>query len=178
MWLDFGRPTLLHLGEDLEKNKPLALINGNWSKDSWVEFLILGTNLKNTPDRKVPPAAHPIHLHGHDFALLAQSNQAYNETYAKSIIKRKNPPRRDVALLPAGGFLIIAFKADNPGTWLMHCHIAWHASGGLALQIVEGEKNITIDSATRNQMSRTCRQWDHWVYQGNHSKPLQDDSGI
>jgi len=183
MWLDLGRPTLLHLNEDLKKNKPLVVVNGDWSKDSWVELTILGSNL---PDhlpggeigKTVPRVAHPIHLHGHDFALLAQSDQEYNETYAKSIITRKNPPRRDVALLPLGGFLVIAFKADNPGTWLMHCHIAWHASSGLALQIIENKANITIDQGTRDEMSRTCREWDHWVYKGKHYEPLQDDSGI
>ena len=51
--------------------------------------------------------------------------------------------RRDVALLPAGGYLIIAFPADNPDSWLMHCHIAWHASAGLAVQILERQISIT-----------------------------------
>ncbi|MCJ1404106.1 hypothetical protein MMC11_007331 [Xylographa trunciseda] len=183
MWLDFGRPTLLHLSEDLEKNKPLVVVNGDWSKDSWVELTILGQDLPAKipgvdKGRLVPRVAHPIHLHGHDFALLAQSDQAYNITYANSIIQRNNPPRRDVALLPLGGFLVIAFKSDNPGTWLMHCHIAWHASSGLALQIIENKANITIEAETRDEMSRTCREWDRWVYKGNHYKPLQDDSGI
>ena len=35
----------------------------------------------------------------------------------------KNPPRRDVATLPARGYFVIAFITDNPGAWLMHCHI-------------------------------------------------------
>jgi hypothetical protein len=48
-----------------------------------------------------------------------------------------NPARRDVVLLPTDGYVIIAFKADNPGNWLMHCHIAGHASFGLGAQILE-----------------------------------------
>ena len=46
-----------------------------------------------------------------------------------------NPTRRDTALLPGGGWLAIAFPTDNPGAWLMHCHIvslflpgSWEAS--------------------------------------------------
>lgn len=35
-------------------------------------------------------------------------------------------------MLPGGGFLAIAFKPDNPGAWLLHCHIAWHASSGMS----------------------------------------------
>ena len=52
-----------------------------------------------------------------------------------STLQYTNPPRRDVAMLPApagppgggpppsGGWLVIAFLTDNPGAWLMHCHI-------------------------------------------------------
>lgn len=58
-------------------------------------------------------ASHPIHLHGHDFALLAQGNTTFDP--ATTVVKRDNPPRRDVALLQRNGFLLIAFKIDNPG---------------------------------------------------------------
>jgi hypothetical protein len=67
-------------------------------------------------------------MHGHDFAILQQSSTQYKVGGLN--LKLDNPPRRDVALLPMNGFLVIAFKADNPGSWLMHCHIVWHASGG------------------------------------------------
>jgi len=52
-------------------------------------------------------------------------------------LNTNNPPRRDVATLPVSGYLVIAFLTDNPGAWLMHCHIGWHTSEGLALQFVE-----------------------------------------
>ena len=88
-----------------------------------------------------------------------------------------NPPRRDVALLPAGGYLIIAFKADNPGSWLLHCHIAWHASSGLALQIMERETDIqkTITPERMSETKRVCEEWHKWN-ETNHVE--QDDSGI
>lgn len=92
-----------------------------------------------------------------------------------------NPPRRDVALLPANGYLIIAFKADNPGSWLMHCHIAWHASSGLSLQILERESSINISRAGMMEAERVCGNWDAWFGDvGNHWSPdeFQDDSGI
>jgi hypothetical protein len=81
---------------------------------------------------------HPIHLHGkylicvstlasfegykadvahpgHDFFILASAASA---TYDSSVtLNLNNPPRRDVANLPAAGYLVIAFKTDNPGTW-------------------------------------------------------------
>ena len=55
-----------------------------------------------------------------------------------------NPPRRDVATLPGNGYLAIAFRLDNPGAWLVHCHIAWHASQGLSLEFVESQSDIAV----------------------------------
>jgi hypothetical protein len=47
-------------------------------------------------------------------------------------------------MLPENGYLVIAFKTDNPGAWLMHCHIGWHT---VAIQFVEqySEINSLID---------------------------------
>ena len=125
MWLHFSRPTVLHLDTDWEKQRHLVAVTADYTHDSWVELLIQGAELRNPPppNRLVPAVAHPIHLHGHDFALLAQSETPYQPEEAAKLIQRDNPPRRDVALLPRGGYLIIAFRADNPGAWLMHCHI-------------------------------------------------------
>ena len=73
---------------------------------------------------KVPaPVAHPIHLHGHDFVILGQNTSHYDPVESPKTFNFNNPPRRDVALLPGGGYLAIAFKPDNPGVWLVHCHI-------------------------------------------------------
>ena len=71
---------------------------------------------------------HPIHFHGHDFVILAQSNDVDFEPHPAegnipSNLNLTNPVRRDVAVLPADGTLIIAFRTDNPGIWLMHCHM-------------------------------------------------------
>ena len=85
--------------------------------DEW-SYVIVQTTLA------VP---HPIHLHGHDFYVLAQGTGTYE---ASDISTLTNPTRRDVAMLPASGHLVLAFKTDNPGAWLMHCHIGWHTEEG------------------------------------------------
>lgn len=74
---------------------------------------------ENTP----PAIPHPIHLHGHDFFILGQNSSDTFTNNSISSLTFNNPPRRDVAFLPAGGWLVIAFPTDNPGAWLMHCHI-------------------------------------------------------
>jgi len=177
LWLDFSAPTILHPAED--PSTWLAELSVNTtSPDQWVELLISATNLTNSTGI-FPVVAHPIHLHGHDFALLAQSESRFNSSTVS--IKRNNPPRRDVALLPAGGYLIIAFKADNPGIWLIHCHIAWHASSGLAMQILENVDDIQLQD--KAGLEKTCKNWDTWFDNGrgrdcNKWHPFQDDSGI
>lgn len=98
-------------------------------------------------------------------------------------VNRLNPPRRDVVLLPTSGFVIIAFKADNPGSWLMHCHIAEHASIGLALQILERQWDAAafwpLATSHAIEMARTlCKNWTDWVSESLPRTLLPTDSGI
>ncbi|KAI5778350.1 multicopper oxidase-domain-containing protein [Geopyxis carbonaria] len=184
LWLDFSKPTVLNL--DNTGAPELAVITHNTpvsAESAWIELAILGMPKKESDGHRGVAAAHPIHLHGHDFALLAQSEEPYTDELANKLIKRDNPPRRDVALLPKGGFLIIAFKADNPGTWLMHCHIAFHASSGLALQLLENVERMKINPDSQRMMADTCASWDHWMKNNRNEScsggtEFQDDSGI
>lgn len=115
--------------------------------------------------------AHPIHLHGHDFWVLAQASGIFNGSTES--FNTKNPPRRDVATLPGNGYLAIAFALDNPGAWLVHCHIAWHASQGLSLEFVEDVDKISVREADRKVFDDTCKSWSL------HTPAWeQDDSGI
>lgn len=41
--------------------------------------------------------------------------------------------------MPDGGYTIVRFVADNPGYWLFHCHIEFHAEVGMALVFKVGE---------------------------------------
>lgn len=77
-------------------------------------------------------------------------------------------------MLPGGGYLVIAFQTDNPGAWLLHCHIGWHTSEGFALQIVERYSEIAalVDYDTLNA---TCEAWDSYALD---SAVEQDDSGV
>ncbi|KAK6392808.1 hypothetical protein LTR65_002889 [Meristemomyces frigidus] len=116
--------------------------------------------------------AHPIHLHGHDFYSLASGTGAYADV--APTLNTANPPRRDVEMLPAGGYLAIAFKADNPGVWLAHCHIGWHTSEGFALQFVE-QYSLIAAQYNATTMDDQCTAWD--TYQTSAGL-VQDDSGI
>lgn len=47
--------------------------------------------------------------------------------------------RKDTVTVPAGGYAVIQFLADNPGYWIMHCHVETHTLEGMATVINEAE---------------------------------------
>lgn len=63
--------------------------------------------------------AHPMHLHGHYFKVVALNNTAIDGAI------------RDVVLVPPMETVTIAFDADNPGSWPFHCHHAYHMNSGM-----------------------------------------------
>ncbi|KAL5114595.1 hypothetical protein ACEQ8H_007500 [Pleosporales sp. CAS-2024a] len=77
---------------------------------------------------------HPIHLHGHQFQMVARGSGSWNGD--ESSLPSK-PPRRDVWVVPANGYIVIRFQANNPGVWFFHCHIDLHLVGGMAATMVE-----------------------------------------
>ncbi|KAG8532519.1 uncharacterized protein KY384_002396 [Bacidia gigantensis] len=192
MWLNFSQPSIRYPNPGPGKPYPKWLdivTHDPKGKDEWIYLVITLTDKKPSTggkDSPFVPGGHPMHLHGHDFALLAASNDPYPGTLAQieHKLKRDNPPRRDVVLLPTGGYIVIAFKADNPGPWLLHCHIAWHASSGLAFQILENMDKMKIPAASQLAMNETCKQWDKWVGEKKNlwnttaEIEFQDDSGI
>jgi FtsP/CotA-like multicopper oxidase with cupredoxin domain len=66
------------------------------------------------------PMAHPIHLHGQRFLVLAR-NGAPN----------RDPVWKDTVLVPAGGTVDLLIDTSNPGRWMLHCHIAEHLESGM-----------------------------------------------
>ncbi|CAF1445753.1 unnamed protein product, partial [Didymodactylos carnosus] len=77
---------------------------------------------------------HPIHLHGHIFWILAagKTNDGdYNSSQV--VLNTLNPLARDTASINPISYMVLRFEANNPGLWMMHCHIDWHLQAGLAL---------------------------------------------
>ncbi len=106
--------------------------------------------------------SHPVHLHGHSFNVLHIGYGSYTD----GVLKANNPDvicnddnkcrrptwnlaspptysdanmriRKDTVIVPAGGYVVIAFEADNPGYWFMHCHIESHQLEGMGVIIRE-----------------------------------------
>ncbi len=64
--------------------------------------------------------AHPMHLHGHTFQVGGAGSAG---------------PRKDTVLIPPMGSVTADLIADNPGTWMLHCHNAYHAEAGMMTRL-------------------------------------------
>lgn len=185
MYVNWSEPSLKLLTDydatEASFPQDLVPIFLDYPEMSWVYFLIEG-NFTPTASNIFPePVAHPIHLHGHDFVILDQSSIPFDAaTFNPNL---NNPPRRDTAMLPKGGYLVIGFQMNNPGTWLMHCHIAWHASSGMAVQFIESPRvlhNMVEASGIVPEMNNQCDTWTHKYNTVNiPAQAVQgDESGI
>ncbi|TVU25683.1 hypothetical protein EJB05_28188, partial [Eragrostis curvula] len=77
--------------------------------------------------------SHPIHLHGHNFFVLAQGFGNFDNSTDVKQYNLVNPQERNTIAVPPGGWAVIRFVANNPGMWIMHCHFDAHLPIGLAM---------------------------------------------
>ncbi|KAL6880378.1 hypothetical protein ACP4OV_011943 [Aristida adscensionis] len=88
---------------------------------------------------------HPLHLHGFNFYVLAQGVGNFNAHRHVRRYNLVNPQQRNTVAVPGGGWAVIRFTADNPGIWIMHCHLDAHLPFGLAMAF-EVENGPTPDA--------------------------------
>ena len=61
-----------------------------------------------------------------------------NNTPPSEVLDRNtNFSLKDTVIIPYGGYTVIRFIADNPGWWLLHCHIEIHQLEGMAVVVKE-----------------------------------------
>merc|ERR1711939_122430 len=126
----------------------IPVLNGNIS-DGWNANTTLHLPFNATIDliMRISPDSmdtmgHPMHLHGHKFWILGSGEGDFPyssvQDVPSSLANLDDPPYRDTVELPASGWAVIRYVSDNPGAWLLHCHIQWHLVSGMALVLVEG----------------------------------------
>jgi len=96
------------------------------------------------------PVAHPVHLHGQHYSVLATQEvpdttdplgwvRAANQL---GLVERnmERPPRKDSIQTRPGHYTLVRFLAANPGFWLLHCHISFDLIEGQVLVLKVGQE--------------------------------------
>ena len=149
MLIDWTKPTLSYILNGTytlpETDNGITISGAN----NWYYWLI----------QNHTPLPHPIHLHGHDFVVLAEGAGSG----VGASLSLQNPLRRDTHTVAAGGYMVIGFIADNPGVWLLHCHIPFHVAGGLGVQFVERPAEIVGSLGDLSRISNECNAWNAYT---------------
>jgi FtsP/CotA-like multicopper oxidase with cupredoxin domain len=170
MKIDPGHPTIKYVADNQTPPQPYNVVQvPSTSSSTWTYWVIQQA-------AGAPPIAHPIHLHGHDAYVLGQGTGQFSAAANMGQLIFTNPPRRDVMQLQGGGWLVVAYPTDNPGAWLMHCHIAFHVGMGLSVQFLERKQDITLP-ATGSEWYQNCANWATYKAGTTDVYP-QDDSGL
>ncbi len=93
-------------------------LNGRFYPDTPKLAVRLGERVEIVM-RNTTMMSHPMHLHGHFFQVVELNGRRFPGA------------QRDTVLVPPMATVAIAFDADNPGTWLFHCHNLYHMAAGM-----------------------------------------------
>ncbi|OQE38702.1 hypothetical protein PENCOP_c008G08284 [Penicillium coprophilum] len=139
---------------------------------AWVDLVI----------NNLDEGSHPFHMHGHHFYILAvhqaefgwgsynpfvdkipphletdtDDAQSSNTGYNPSLYDISRAALRDTVRIPSRGYAVLRFRADNPGVWLLHCHMLWHSATGMAMLIdVQGDPTGVTAHADSGELCPT-----------------------
>ncbi|MGW7278093.1 multicopper oxidase family protein [Streptomyces sp. NPDC054844] len=138
----YGSPKKTELRPDSDFDRDYKLVF-----DEWLGFYDGSFGLKQTINGRVFPDTpmlmiqegdlarttfvnrgnedHPMHLHGHHMLVLSKNGEQASGS----------PMWQDTVLVRPGEEVQVAFKADNPGIWMDHCHNFWHSKLGMVMHL-------------------------------------------
>lgn len=136
-------PTLLTVlsSGDLATNEKIYGSNTN-------SFVLQHNDIIEIVLNNMDDGKHPFHLHGHTFQVLFRSEgdddepEVYDPENPDHNKFAKHPVVRDTVMVNPNGFIVLRFKANNPGVWLFHCHVDWHLEQGLSVTFIEAPLEI------------------------------------
>ncbi|KAG8167322.1 hypothetical protein KVR01_003011 [Diaporthe batatas] len=112
---------------------------------------------------------HPFHMHGHSVQVVGWGPGRFDPSSSSSpgagpgttTWNLQNPLRRDTFTVPAESHVVVRFRADNPGIWVLHCHVAWHLEAGMLVSFLERPGDLKglldgMDPGTRERSQSFC----------------------
>jgi FtsP/CotA-like multicopper oxidase with cupredoxin domain len=115
----------MYLGTAMGKDGMVYTINGKTYPETAPVNVKKGDLVKVKLVNNSPKDLHPMHLHGHFFQVLSKNGKPITGS----------PLIKDTLNLKPGEEYVVAFKADNPGNWMFHCHDLHHASAGMVTEV-------------------------------------------
>jgi FtsP/CotA-like multicopper oxidase with cupredoxin domain len=140
--LSYGRPAPTPFGADtdydrrftLTVSRKLAFFDGRpgrqWALNGAIYpdvpvFVVEEGDLTEITITNDTNVVHPMHLHGHHVLVLSRDG----------VPATGSPWWSDTLNVLPGESYAVAFRADNPGIWMDHCHNLPHAAKGLTMHI-------------------------------------------
>jgi FtsP/CotA-like multicopper oxidase with cupredoxin domain len=134
----YGRPTPLPARFDRSFDLDIDSSLGFFDGDFGYQWTVNGGIFPDTPVYSVRAGetvrmkvsngsgdVHPMHLHGHHMRVLSRDGEPV----------RGSPWWVDTLNVFDGEEYEVAFRAENPGIWMLHCHILSHAAQGLTMHL-------------------------------------------
>lgn len=137
-------PVLHRIHEGLETGNssfaasaPAVVNDKAFNMDRELVYQTSGNQVLDVIISNFDDGAHPFHLHGNKFWVLA-SGIGYPPASWRSGI----PPdavdlsaaiQRDTVTVEAFGWTLLRVVTGNPGVWAFHCHVSWHMEAGLMM---------------------------------------------
>lgn len=138
----YGKPAKTPFGPDSDFDRSFELVF-----DDWLGFYKGAFGLRQTVNGEVFPNTpmlmvkegdlvrtrfvnrgeedHPMHLHGHHMLVIGKNGKR----------PTGSPVWQDTVLVRPGEVVDVAFRADNPGIWMDHCHNFVHTALGMVLHL-------------------------------------------
>uniref|UniRef100_A0A2C9K905 Plastocyanin-like domain-containing protein n=1 Tax=Biomphalaria glabrata TaxID=6526 RepID=A0A2C9K905_BIOGL len=161
-------------------NKPrLMLINGeSFGACSMRKDCLIPTTGQTTAMSALDVAEHVDHC----YLYLLQLGDSTSLAEVKELdragkINRttSQAPLKDTIIIPDGGYTVLRFRADNPGIWLLHCHVEFHAETGMALVFQVGTKE---QLPKRPKNFPKCGSWKFEGYEEDDGTPASNQPNI
>nr|CDJ79884.1 benzenediol:oxygen oxidoreductase [Coprinus comatus] len=98
---------------------------------------------------------HPMHLHGHTFSVVKSAGKNNQPNYL-------TPVRRDVTATSqeVDDYITIRFTTDNPGPWLLHCHLNKHHESGMVVVFVADVDSVAEENPVPDAWNDLCPIYD------------------
>lgn len=149
----------------LQNDQCYCFTNFNFTLGNIVQLTLY---MSKDANLKAGGKTHPFHMHGTHFYVMkvvypsgytsngllnstnndipCTTNTCYGLSWGNSSWlngnvagMNPNPSYRDTIALPIGGYVVIRFRANNPGWWFAHCHFLIHHIKGMAFAFRVGE---------------------------------------